>query len=35
MRRRLFEIIETSNNDDKVSSIYDALMLLAIIRILL
>ena len=31
MRRRLFEIIETSNNDDKVSSIYDALMLLAII----
>lgn len=31
MRKRIFEIIELSENDDKVSSAYDAIMLLAII----
>nr|WP_297704024.1 ion transporter [uncultured Butyrivibrio sp.] len=31
MRKRLFEIIEISEDNDKVSSLYDALMLLAII----
>lgn len=31
MRKRIFEIIETAKDDDKISSIYDAVMLLAII----
>ena len=31
MRKRIFEIIETSEDNDKVSSTYDAIMLLAII----
>lgn len=31
MRKRIFEIIETAKVDDKISSIYDAVMLLAII----
>lgn len=31
MRKRIFEIIETSEENDKISSIYDAIMLLAII----
>lgn len=31
MRKRIFEIIETSEEKDKISSIYDAIMLLAII----
>jgi voltage-gated potassium channel len=31
MRKRIFEIIEISKDNEKVSSIYDALMLLAII----
>ena len=31
MRKRVFEIIEISKDDDKTSSIYDAVMLLAII----
>ncbi|WP_027205160.1 ion transporter [Butyrivibrio fibrisolvens] len=31
MRKRIFEIIETAKDNDKISSIYDAVMLLAII----
>ena len=31
MRKRIYEIIETAGDNDKVSSIYDASMLLAII----
>ncbi len=31
MRKRIFEIIETAKDDDNISSIYDAIMLLAII----
>lgn len=31
MRKRIFEIIETAKDDDNISSIYDAVMLLAII----
>ena len=31
MRNRLFEIIEVSKNNDKISSIYDVLMMISII----
>lgn len=31
MRKRIFEIIEPSKDNDKTSSIYDAIMLFAII----
>ena len=32
MRKRIYEIIETSKDNDKISSLYDAIMLFAILR---
>ena len=33
-RKRLFEVIEIAEEDDKVSNIYDALMMISIIAII-